>query len=659
MNPTRARALTLALAAAAACMSARADAQTEAEPPPPTETPAPSEPVIQLVPALLAEGVSPETRRASADELVAEHRLAPLRAALTGEAGDDAAAAARDAIAEAPSAELLDLLADVSSDAPAAQRPPFIDALERAGGRDAIRALVRVFNQTQAEPDVRARAARAIENLTGVPCPADSPEEWLAWWSRNEWLPEADWQTELATTMRRRWRAAADERNAYITRTESLYRRLFSELPPEARTALLSEILTTPSRSLRMVGLELIERSLLNGRPVDPTLAPLTAEALTDPNPAARRLAARSLTRFAPLSSQDAALLALREEDDPNAAEALLELLAAGPPSAPAAEGATHWLATPRTADGAARVIVHAITGGKSPGEAYEASLREPVRAAIGARPGAALIDLLAVIGRDAEGDFIAQLLPTASPPVASACVRALARMPGGYARLASVADELPELRPALADLLSRNASDLAAYRFILRLGGLEEEPRRAALTRLWASLPHDALLPAARETSSPALRALMLRDRGVGELGLPPDARRSLIILYAESLTLAGEPSEAIEAIGMLEATDQPVHAAELAAIALRRLHETGAPPPPPAACAPALWAEAISRLAPASPAAAMALASSEPLRAHIRTDNAAEERVAAVERDIAAHGESPKQASADTSEAESEGPE
>jgi len=657
MNHTRARARVVFLAAAAAALLVPpALAQNDADP---DTTPQP-EPVIQLVPELLASGATAEARRASAHELVAANRLAPLRSALAGEGGDDAVTAAADAISAAPTAELMNLLAAVAIDADDARALVCASALETAGGRDALRALVTLMDASAERPALRAQSAGSLEKLTGVRCDPDDPAPWREWWGQTEWLPEAEWQTALAATYRDRWLDAAADRDAYAARNESLYRRLYSELPAEARTALLGEILSIPGRSMRLLGLELIERSLLNGRPVDASLAGATAEALADPDPRARRLAARSLARFAPGVSRAPALAALRVEKDNETAAAMMDLLAAGEPDETVAERCAPWLDTPVPAsDAAARVLVRAIAIGRSPGDGFTDRVRAAAYARVSDAPTTALVDLLASVGSDDEVDLIASLLPDAPPSLAGACVRALARMPGGYARLANVAESYPDLRPTLAELLSRHAADLAAYRFVLRLGGLEHDAQRAALARIWTGLPQNGLLPAARETSSPAMRAAMLRDRLLGDgLELAPETRRALVLLYAESLSLAGTPGEALEAIGMLDPAEQALHGAELASLALQRLYETGAPPPDPTTCSPALWSAAFDRLTEAAPDATLAMAKQAGMRAHIRTDPAAEETLVLVLQRAETRTPPPEQASLTPPAAGDEGP-
>jgi len=668
MKHARARAWTSLLAAAAAATLALAQPETDPTPDPqtdpnadtpPAEQTENAEPVIQLVPPLLAPDATPDERRASASKLVSERRLAPLRSALSGEAGDEAAAAAHEAVAQSSSAELIGLLVDLINAEPSSAGA-CIDTLERTSGRDALRALARLLQTTDADPARRARVAGALERRTGVRCDPNDPAPWLDWWSQAEWLPEAEWQSAIAAAFRARWLDAAQDRDAYAARTEGLYRRLYSQLPPESRTALLTEILSTHNGPLRLLGLELIERSLLNGRPIDAALAKPTADALRDADPRARTLAARSLARFAPGTSRAAALAALRQETSPEAAGAILDLLAASEPDETSAERALAWLSPSTDAtDAAARLITRALDASHNPGNGFDHNVREQAFALIETNPTPALVELLAAVGRDAEGDRIAALLPEAPPPLASACVRALVKLPGGYARLSEVADLHPDIRPSLAELLSRHASDLGAYRFVQRLGGLEFEAQRAALTRIWASLPPASLLPAARETSSPALRASLLRGSLQGEgVELPADTRRPLILLYAETLSLAGAPEQSLEAIGLLPPDQQAAHGAELASLALGRLHEQGAPAPEPTLCAPGLWFRAIERLSASSPEAARAMGRDETMRAYINADQASSAAFETLLARLDSSGAPAEQATAGERPKDGEGP-
>ncbi len=651
MKPRAKRARRLAAAVITATWAASlAGAQTE-----------PEAPTSEITPALLLADTAPDDRRASANELIAASRFAPLRAALAGDAGEDAAAAARDAIAAAPTAELLNLLAAAAASDNPARAAACVSALERAGGRDAVRALARVLTENAERAEVAAPTAAALERLTGVACDPVEPGPWFDWWSEHEWLPETEWQAALANSFRTRWRDAAGERDAYAARADTLYRRLFSELPPEGRTALLAEMLDSPRRPVRRAGLQLIESSLLNGRPVDASLAEPTARALADADPVLRALAARSLVRFAPQNSRAPALSALRTENDPGVASALLELLAAAQPDATVAELAEPWLAQPGpAADAAAQLIVRTAADGRAPNGDFSRRVHDAARALFGASPTAPVVDLLALSATDDDADQIASLIPDATPALVGACVRALCKLPGGFARLATTAEEYPALRPALADQLSRHAADLSAYRFILHMPTLDPTPRHAALTRVWNELPHTDLLTAARETNSPALRAKLLQDRLATETpGMTTDTRRGMVLLYAESVVLSGAPQDALEALGMLEPADQIAHGTELAALALQRISEASMTPPDPSGCVPLFWSGALEHLADSSPGAVAALAADQRLRAHIRTDPKAEEATLAVLRRAEIASPTPEQASVDRSDSESERPE
>ncbi len=524
---------------------------------------------------------------------------------------------------------MLGLLSAVALEADDATAARCIGALEQAGNRDAIRELVRLLASDAAlHPEIVNGAAAAIERSTGRLCDPADPSAWLAWWAGVEWLPEAEWQAELAKGFRQIWLQTRQEREAYAQRAETLYRRLFSELPPEGRTALLDEMLTSPRRSVRLVGLELIERSLLNGRPVDVSLAVSTASALQDSSPEVRRLAARSLSRFAPRESRGPAIEALKIERDGPTAATLLDLVASAEPGPTACELAEKWLGEPGpAANAAARLILRAHGAGRGPGGEFDGRVRVLAAGLVRTEATPAAVRLLAALGSDEDLPLLGSLIERSDGPVLSAAVRALTTMPGGYAALASIAGATPGLRPIIADQVSRQASDLVAYEFILNLDSLPIEVLNGSLERLWGALPAASLLSAAHSTPSPSLRVTLLRERLLGEGSeLPRETRRSLILLYAESLALSGSPEGVLTAVGMLERDVQASLGGELVAIALQRLHETGSPLPEPGVCAPRLWARAIELLAVSSPSTASAISDEAGIRDLIRTDDVAE---------------------------------
>lgn len=621
--------------------------------PPLQPSPAPSQddavepPVIRLaadVPPLLLPDATPAERLASARRLLADRRLAPVRDALLGESAE-AAAAARQAIAESPRpADLFGLLEEAARERVGAEALASARTLATWNDRDAVRSLVRLLRHAREHhrADLAGAVAGSLTRITGRPMHAADPSGWLAWWSDAEWLPEADWQAALAHAHRERAIREAADRERLEAMVLDLYRRLHGRTPSEDRTDLLREMLESPRRSVRLAGLDLVERALLNGRVVDAALAPPAAAMLADPEPEVRRLAARSLLRFAPDKAAPAALSALSAERDPETAATLMDLASSSDPDARAADLAEPWLEKPSPAsDAAANLIRFVLDRGRSPGEAFEQRVREAAVRALAANPTPAVIRLLSRLGRDAELEAIAEVLSRERETAAAvAATRALSVMPGGLARLSRIVDADASLRPLVADALSRGEGGLEAYRFVLRLADLPADARREALHRLWMTLDASALDDAARETPSPDQRAEFLAitldgRNGAGSNGraeLSEDLRETLTILLADARLEQDRIEDALVAIGSLSPEAQRSSAgADVIARALARLvarREGGEPSPEAqtlAACAPAAWAEALHRLAATDPARATAAAQWTELAEHVRTDEAA----------------------------------
>ena len=614
-------------------------ASRPADEPAPTSATAP----VPEVPLVL-DNATPEEREASATSLLAAGRFEIIRAALTGDHGPGAAAAARAALSRSAGSPSIYQCIAQAAETGTDDGLTAVALLARWNDRDAIRATVRLLRLAadRESPPLAQAAASTLERVTGVPCEAASPEAWLTWWSDAEWLPESDWQAALIAAHRRRWMTMQANDAALSDLVGDLYRRLHAQLSPEHRTALVQEMLTSERRRVRVSGLRLIEGALLNGRAVDPALAAPTASMLADESAEIRQLAARSLLRFAPAAPGTAVVAALAREHDPATAATLLDLAAVGTPTAKTAELAEPWLAhTGAAGDAAAKLLLAALRADTSPGDAFHARLLETLRARLASTPTVPLLRLLAHVGGERDLELVTTLVRAGEGPLAAAAVQSLGVMPGGYGALAAVA-EAPDLRPFIADALSRNASGLTAYRFLLRLINVPEPLRHESLARVWAALPSEDLAQAARETPSPALRAALLRERLTTENDTRPegDTRQTLALLLAEAVAIAGDPSDVFEALALLDRDTQASLGSELAAAALRNLTRRNDPLPPPRLCAPALWTAALARLWDDDPPAAIELANHPGLRAYIDTDATAAAALRELEQRAAVAG-------------------
>jgi hypothetical protein len=635
--------------AALVTLAGRAPAQDEAPPPPESaEASQSAQPdLLSSVPPLLRPDATRAEREASAAALIAEERFAPLRAALVGEAGEngEAAAAARAAIAKTTGdAALVNLLEEAAIATPGAEGAAAAATLATWSHRDAVRALVRLLREARAtdRPLLAQACARGLERITARPCDPRDPSPWHEWWSDAEWLPEADWRRALTTAHRERWLETAAEREALEARVLDLSARLHAELEPGQRTELLAEMLNSSRRAERIGGLRLIERALLNGRVVDPALAPATAELLRDEDPEIRQLAARSLLRFAPEAGSSAASTRLALETDETTAATLLDLAAAGGASAQVAELAEPWLARGNEAIvSAARVIRSAIEQGRSPGEAFERRVREAAASALAASPRPAVVRLLGAVGRSEELDLVAQLLAESpDDAVASACVLALERSAGGLARLENAAQAAPERRALIAESLSRGAGGVSTYGFLIQMPGLEEPTRREAASRAWSRLSDAEAIAATRLTPSPELRVELLESRlnggpatnGARDGGSDSTSRETLTAMLARALLEADRPADVFATLGRLPGERQAELGGEVAGAAIARLRELGLEPPTPEVCAPALWASAMAHLASRSPEAVIELAEDERFSTYLASDQDAAEAARAV---------------------------
>jgi HEAT repeat protein len=179
---------------------------------------------------------------------------------------------------------------------PLPQRAAATAALGKVPAKRAAATLI-VLLDGDAPEAVEARAASALEEMTGLPMPLGDLDAWQAWWRENEQLEPAAFEARLLQT-RNRSRFSAERRleeaeNALVVIARQQYRKL----QPADQQALLIEYLDQAQPTLRRVAVALILDDAEFGQAIIPAVLKRVRRSISDPDALVRRNAARVVQR--------------------------------------------------------------------------------------------------------------------------------------------------------------------------------------------------------------------------------------------------------------------------------------------------------------------------------------------------------------------------
>lgn len=447
-----------------------------------------------------------------------------------------------------------------------AASPLSVEAVRALRGyrtRETAAILVEILTRSE-NGDRRRTAARSLAALSGR---EDVPiDAWPAWLAGVVALPESQWQQQLVAAHVRRaqsYRAEADEAHRGLAEA---WRRIHLLTPQEERSAVLTQLLQSPTPTLRSLGFDLVNREIGESRQFDGSVAGAAIGLLSHGDPSVRAQAASLLGRLAPTDAEAPVLAALQREADPQAADALL--LASSRWPTPAAVAPTlRWLQVPETrirAIGAAWALHRA-------GALTEPADVETVLAVVRELPDASLSGpacrLLAALGGPEDVERLRRLLGAEATPLRVAAADALAMRADEVDSLLAAATGDPTLFEACARALQTHLHDARGYDALRRLPSPSPQVRSRVLADYATLLPTHEIIRLARlapdrgEAMS-LLQPLLATDRARDAEAVPQLVEGLLLLanLHIES----GNPAEALAALAAVPlSADLPVAAA------------------------------------------------------------------------------------------------
>lgn len=243
-----------------------------------------------------------------------------------------------------------------------AQRRGAIRALAEHRKPAVIETLLKIA--AEADRPLRLLAFESLARLTGINGYGENLPQWQAWWQRVRKLDDA----RLLTLLLRNVSARNADANQHIQKVTSqlvgTYVRLYDATVEAERAAVLNQMLQDPMVELRLEGLKLVERRLLNVQPIDEPTRELVRGMLMDDQPTVRVAAAKQLETMADADGVGRAVSLLADEPDESVQRAFLSLLARVPTEA-AVDRALERVADPALRGPAMAVIVAAADAGK------------------------------------------------------------------------------------------------------------------------------------------------------------------------------------------------------------------------------------------------------------------------------------------------------
>ena len=445
-----------------------------------------------------------------------------------------------------------------SADQAAEVRLGATSAIARFGTRESVETLVMLAGDSGAP--VAATARRSLRQLTGqgggsVPWGA---QEWDAWGKAAATWTDRTWARMLLTAQSEARRQAAAANRALQEETLNLYRRLHVELDSNGRSALLGELINDDRAWLRGLGFELAGRDLSARTALGEDVAIAAAARMRDSDPKTRAQAASLIGRLVPPDAMLLFTAALREEQDPSAAEPMLLGIARWP-NADATDATLRWLERGDAPLDAACTAIWALA---SRGYLDSDAPRARALTALRSRPfesiGGSGLRTLVLLGTDDDLDRVTAMLSDTQRGDREAAADALGETPAGLARLLAFRDD-PRLFSIIARAVTRHDPSPSGFALVAGLPNLDESLAERALIELGSKLDPESLASAVQAAGLPdrvaerVLATLMAADPdssvGVAE---------GLLVLAKTRLRL-GNAGGAGEALAVLQSVTLP----------------------------------------------------------------------------------------------------
>lgn len=348
------------------------------------------------------------------------------------------------------------------------------------------------------QPDaVRAAATEALVRVTGQNRCGSSMLCWQAWWRQNRAHGNEGLIEGRLRALERDVRSMEEELHESRTARADLlkellaaYEREYVLTVPADRGRLLIRLLREPRADVRVLGLDLVTRSMTNAQPLESTVADAVADLTMDADPQIR---AKSFSRLAFLNPQRAAevaVLRLPVESGVAARRSIHRFLTSNPNVRCVQTLLTLWETFPDEREDCGSAILSALKAGLLTREDAERLAAMLVGLARDLTPHG--VEMLAWTSSSAGADLLREALRgSLGPDRLLAAARGLAESGQGQSLLREAAEN-PAVYPFAVESLT-SEWNLDALRRLLELPAPSTEQQIDAVRRVLLLLPdHD-----------------------------------------------------------------------------------------------------------------------------------------------------------------------
>lgn len=353
-----------------------------------------------------------------------------------------------------------------------------IHALAEHRQSEVIEALMALIGEDHAEP-IRDAAFVALGKLTGIREHGKRAEAWRSWWRKHRNLPQDRWLARLVRTLSERNRRLDGEQDKLQARLAEVYSQAYRATADAERPALLEQMLGDSVVDVRLRGLALIERKLLNAQSIAAPVRARLRQLMDDPSERVRNQAVALLRDLDDEPAVELAIQKVEGELDPGVQRAYLALMAHRP--RPEALGpASRLLADESVGSAAAEVIGSLAEAGLLDESEREAARREVLALLEAGRVKPAMVGLLSRLAGEADAERLEGLLDHADASVRAAAAEAFVR---GRLDPTRLLDELDDevLRPRAIEAAARHGETVEVAKRLL-----QHEPKEAGARQAW-----------------------------------------------------------------------------------------------------------------------------------------------------------------------------
>lgn len=525
---------------------------------------------------------------------------------------------------------LIESLADAKMDSTG----EIIWALGFFSSREAVRGLLDALADEKAGA-FDAEIFAALVQQTGKDDLGADLDVWTTWWEQVEWLTEGDWRQRLLANHR----ARATRLDTSVAELESqlgdVFRRLHASTPDD-RSRIVEELLLSETHQLRVLGLDLASRALLNAEPLDDAVGRAALFSLNDPDPMIRAATAQLLSALELPEIAIAARKSLQLETNAGPAAALLTLSARWP-NEQTTRAATRWLENddPIVREAAAAHLLSAANHGLLDDPAYRRPSLDALRRTRLDELGAAAVRLLGLIGEEEDRRASFTLLDDENSARRVVAAQSLIDWPSSTERLVAAAEKHTDVVSSAVRALAQHRPKASSVLWAMRQrsAAASEPASQEALSSfeaLVSALPPGELRALIRSLriKDVACRPLVtaLFNAQPSALLSTPD-RVGAFLELAELCLDRADPESASRALEAVAGSAAPDEAQRRRLTFLTSAWRGSLTDAARADADPQLWLEAIRRISPASPerAAELVHAFEEQFRAVLSEDDAA----------------------------------